>query len=1252
MGVAAVTKAIFDGVTYNVRQGSNAKDTLIGGLGNDWVRGGAGDDTIADVLGNNLFDGGSGSDTIIGGIGDDIFIHRMSENAGSKDRYEGALGTDTLRLELTAAEWARADVQMDIAAVLGHMASTKNKLLSRLGLTSEFTFKSIGLAISNIEKLEVRVDGLVMNLADEAVAARPDTLRTYEGASAVSVNLLANDSAPDRIASIELLTQSRFGAVTLTPSPSSATQTAVLAFTPSLAMQALAVGETRTETLTYRITDVDGDVSTSTVTIFIEGRNDVAVIGTPNVSFVQEDVGVSGGELKASGTISISDADQGEALFKTAVVAQADALGTLTLAANGTYTYAVDNDAVQALGADQTRIDSFRIESVDGTQKIVSFTVRGNNDGPTAVADIAGPLVETGSAPGLPTATGNVLTNDTDLDSVDTKIVSAVNGDPAKVGTSVAGTYGNLVLHPNGSWEYALDDNAVGTDRLSEGQTAIELFSYTTKDSQNATSSTTLAITIRGANDAPTVSGRIAAAATEDGASLTIDLLQHASDVDFGAVQQVENFVLLGPGAPTVPDGFTWSSSTLSVDPSHPAFDALAAGQQRMLTFSYDVIDEHGARTAQIVTVTITGTNDLAVIGGVSIGTVTEDAAATLTTSGILTIADGDASEDAFVPQPSVAGTYGTFTLAADGTWTYTADSAQAAIQQLAAGQSLTDSFEALSLDGSARQSVTVTIKGTNDSPAVVSGHVARFTEGTGLAVPVAIDPFLTVTDVDSPILRGASVTISGNYVRGEDSISVSPTSGISWQFNQVTGTLTLTGEAPVAAYEASLRTVSYSNRSEHPTEGDRTFTFSVSDGSSQGAATSIVSVTGVDDVATASTRKIIFADHLATSVVIPKYLLVSDPDEISASVTVQGVTGGTTNWTSDSVTFAPIVPADNVSLATAQMIDRGAFGPMQNSDLGSQTSPSVSVSGSLNTAAEVDWYAVTLLAGETITLDIDRAYGPIFSSYWNGTAYVSYAYNGPDTKLSIHAPGGGLVNQNLYSNWLSGGGGSNYNFHDGWGSQWSYDPYIQYTASVGGKYYFSVASEAVYIDHTWRGDARTGNYTLNVTLSGATGTSTSGSYLSELNPDGFWGQEGSLSYLISSGGTTSAANVAVSSNYRNQSVQGTQAAELLIGTSGADALAGNGGSDYIFGGKGSDSLIGGAGADTFFFQKGDLSGDRIVDFVRGEDQLRFAGYTDAAQLELISVSGNSWTYSVTDGASLEAFTVNVELLRSDYLLI
>jgi len=57
-------------------------------------------------------------------------------------------------------------------------------------------------------------------------------------------------------------------------------------------------------------------------------------------------------------------------------------------------------------------------------------------------------------------------------------------------------------------------------------------------------------------------------------------------------------------------------------------------------------------------------------------------------TSGVLTIADVDQGQSNFTAQAGTTGgnNYGTFTLAGDGHWSYSADNTQTAIQQLGAG--------------------------------------------------------------------------------------------------------------------------------------------------------------------------------------------------------------------------------------------------------------------------------------------------------------------------------------------------------------------------------------------------------------------------------------------------------------------------------------------------------------------------------------------------------------------------------------
>ena len=126
------------------------------------------------------------------------------------------------------------------------------------------------------------------------------------------------------------------------------------------------------------------------------------------------------------------------------------------------------------------------------------------------------------------------------------------------------------------------------------------------------------------------------------------------------------------------------------------------------------------------------GVNDVAVIGGDTTGSVTEDAAATLATSGTLTVSDADTGEAVFAAQASTAGTngFGTFMLGTDGAWSYAADNTQTAIQELGVGDTLTDSFTAVTADGTT-QLVTVTITGVNEAiPAIELSDVEAGTGG------------------------------------------------------------------------------------------------------------------------------------------------------------------------------------------------------------------------------------------------------------------------------------------------------------------------------------------------------------------------------------------------------------------------------------------------------------------------------------------------------------------------------------------
>ena len=86
----------------------------------------------------------------------------------------------------------------------------------------------------------------------------------------------------------------------------------------------------------------------------------------------------------------------------------------------------------------------------------------------------------------------------------------------------------------------------------------------------------------------------------------------------------------------------------------------------------------------------------------------------------------------------------------------------------------------------------------------------------------------LTVNDLDSASLTGATIQISAGYQTG-DVLSFANTANITGVFNSGTGTLTLTGTDTVANYQAALRSVTYSSTSQSP--ATRTISFQATDG-------------------------------------------------------------------------------------------------------------------------------------------------------------------------------------------------------------------------------------------------------------------------------------------------------------------------------------------------------------------------------------------------------------------------------------
>ncbi|TSD54720.1 tandem-95 repeat protein [Variovorax sp. KBS0712] len=753
--------------------GTAGSDTINSGNGDDSVYGGAGNDSLNGGAGDDTLDGGSGSDQLNGGSGNDTLIYNVSENiaAGTKDVYTGGAGVDTLQLLFTRAQWLESSTQTQIAAYLAHLAAVTNARTGEVsnGSASDFVFSfgSSTLTVQMTETLRILVDGVEVNPANEAVKALGDAVATTEDGPGIQIHVLQNDLVPDLVKSLALASAPAHGTATLVQPAMGDPSTWYFQYQPhAAAFQYLAAGESATDTFSYEVKDADGGTGLATVTITITGSNDGPVITAQDLAGAVSEQAAPAGTLSDSGIIGFSDLDLsdvhlvsatgtpvGSVLGSLTAVKNADTTGTGT-GGQLTWTYTVNATAVEYLAAGQTRVESFTITVNDQHGGIVTrqidVTITGTNDAPTiGAADAAAAVTEDAATPTL-SDSGTITFDDVDLSDAHGVSVAAGPGNTLG-GVLTAGVSDAATGAGDGtvSWNYSVANAA--TQHLAQGQTATETFTVSINDGHGGTVNQQITVTVTGTNDVPVIGGVASGAVSEDASTpnLSTSGALTIADVDAGQsnfAPQASTAGSNGHGSFTLAANGNWSYTASN---GQTAIQQLGAGQS--ISDSFTAVSSDGT-ASQVVTVTITGTNDVPVIGGVASGAVSEDASTpNLSTSGALTIADVDAGQSNFAPQASTAGSngHGSFTLAANGAWTYTANNSQAAIQQLGAGQSLSDSFTAVSSDGTASQVVTVTITGTNDVPViggVASGAVTEDASTPNLSTSGA----LTIADVDT----------------------------------------------------------------------------------------------------------------------------------------------------------------------------------------------------------------------------------------------------------------------------------------------------------------------------------------------------------------------------------------------------------------------------------------------------------------------------------------------------------------------
>jgi hypothetical protein len=116
-----------------------------------------------------------------------------------------------------------------------------------------------------------------------------------------------------------------------------------------------------------------------------------------------------------------------------------------------------------------------------------------------------------------------------------------------------------------------------------------------------------------------------------------------------------------------------------------------------------------------------------------------------------------------------------------------------------------------------------------NDAP-VVTTSAGPTSYTVGDAIGVDVDSALTVTDADDTDLETGTVRISADFQTG-DELLFADQGGITGDYDETTGVLTLSGPASLASFETALRSVKYRYTGEDPPTATKEIEFVVNDG-------------------------------------------------------------------------------------------------------------------------------------------------------------------------------------------------------------------------------------------------------------------------------------------------------------------------------------------------------------------------------------------------------------------------------------
>ncbi|WDF57682.1 Ig-like domain-containing protein [Flavobacterium sp. KACC 22758] len=749
-------------------------------------------------------------------------------------------------------------------------------------ITDSFTYKANdGNLDSNVVTVEITV-----NPVNDAPVAVKDEYTVAED-NTVTLTPLVNDTdvEGDTLSIVSINGTTLTGSaqvITVSNGTVNISASGVITFTPSADFNS-------TTPISFPYVITDGSLTaTANIEITVTAVNDAPVAVKDGYS-VNE-----GGTLTvvtANGVLSNDTDVEGDAL--TAILVTGPSHGTLTLNADGSFTYVHDGS--------ETITDSFTYKANDGNLDsnvvTVEITVNPVNDAPVAVKDEYTVAEDN-------TVTLTPLSNDTDVEG-DTLSIVSING------TTLTGS-AQVITVPNGTVNISASGVITFTPSANFNSTTPISFPYVITDG-SLTATANIEITVTAVNDAP-VAVKDEYTVAEDN-TVTLTPLANDTDVDGDTltISSINGTTLTGSAQViTVPNG-TVNISTSGVITFTPSVDF---NSTTPISFPYVITDGSLTATANIE-ITVTAVND-APVAVKDEYTVAEDNTVTLTPLVNDTDVEGDTLSIVSINGTTLTGGVqsitvpnGTVNISASGVITFTPSADFNSTTPI--------SFPYVITDGSLRATanIEITVTAVNDAPVAVKDEYTVAEDNT-----VTLTPLVNDTDVEGDTL--SVVSINGTTLTGSAQVITVPNGTVNIS---AAGVITFT---PSADFNSTTPI---------------SFPYVITDGNLTATANIEITVTAVNDAPVAVKDEYTVAED-NTVTLNP---LVNDTDIEGDTLSIVSINGTTLTGSAQVIT----VPNGTVNISAVGVI---TFTPSADFNSTTPISfPYVITDGSLTSTANIE---------------------------------------------------------------------------------------------------------------------------------------------------------------------------------------------------------------------------------------------------------------------------------------------------------